>query len=82
MLMLHDYIDAAMQRVACEYLDEDDLYFCHVPELQGAWAAAESEQQSRSELAEVLEDWVKLGLSHGDHIPVLAGIDLNVAHTI
>lgn len=79
--MLKEYISAALSRAECEYLDEDRLYFCHVPELQGAWSAAESEDESRAELAEVLEDWIKLGLDHGDYIPVLDGINLNVAHT-
>lgn len=34
--MLQNYVNAAMQRSECEHLVEDGLYFCHVPELQGA----------------------------------------------
>jgi predicted RNase H-like HicB family nuclease len=80
--MRHAYIEAAMSRAVCEYLDEDGLFFWHVRELQGAWAAAESEAASLAELAEVLEDWITLGREHGDHIPVLDGIDLNAAHIV
>jgi predicted RNase H-like HicB family nuclease len=71
-----------MSRAVCEYLDEDGLFFCHVRELQGAWAAAELEAATRAELAEVFEDWITLGLERGDHIPVLDGIDLNAAHIL
>lgn len=78
--MIDAYVRAALERAKCEYLSEDGIFFCEIPGLQGVWSSSDSEQDARSELADVVEDWVRLGLELGHHIPVLDSIDLNTAH--
>ncbi len=76
--MLTDYIDAAMKRAQYEIL-EDGTYFGEIPELEGLWANAKTLEACREELQSGLEDWILMGVQFGDLIPVVEGIDLNVA---
>ncbi|MEZ4520350.1 MAG: type II toxin-antitoxin system HicB family antitoxin [Thermomicrobiales bacterium] len=75
--MLEDYIAAAVEQATCEYLDDDDLYFCSIPALPGVWSSGDSPESARQELPSVIADWVTVGLERSHRIPVLAGIDLN-----
>jgi len=78
--MLSAYIRAAMARVTVKRLDESGQYFLEIPDLQGVWAVADAPDEGRAELQEVLEDWIELGLSAHEHIPVIDGIDINLEH--
>jgi predicted RNase H-like HicB family nuclease len=74
--MLTEYIAAAMKRATYEILEEDGTYYGEIPECPGVWANAETSEDCRRELQEVLEGWIILGLQHGDPIPELDGINL------
>ena len=74
--MLTEYIDAAMRRACYEILSEDGLVYGEIPELQGVWATAPTDQACRAELEEVLEEWLTLRLSHNLAVPPLDGIEL------
>lgn len=78
--MLDRYIEVAVQRRECEYLDEDGIYFCTVPGLQGAWAQGPTMDACIEELREVLADWIQIGLDLGHEIPVLDGIELTAVN--
>jgi predicted RNase H-like HicB family nuclease len=67
--MLTAYIEAAMRRMRCEWLPNDGIFYCEIPELPGVWASGEYEDAARSELREVLEDWIALGLAMRHPIP-------------
>ncbi len=56
---------------------ENGKYWGEIPGLQGVWADADTLEQCREILREVLEDWIIIGLRHGHEIPVIEGIDLN-----
>ena len=58
---------------------EDGAYFGEVRELPGAWASAESLEECRKELQDVVEGWILVGLRRGTPVPPLAGIDLEIA---
>ena len=75
--MLERYIAAAVEQATCEYLDEDDLYFCKVPALPGVWSSGNSPESAREELPSVIADWEMVGLERSHRIPVQASIDLN-----
>ena len=61
--MLNEYMDKAMQHAQYERL-EDGTCFATIPGFEGLWAAAQSEQECRKELREVLEGWILLGIAH------------------
>ena len=74
--LLAEYIEIAMRDAVYEVLEDDGSYFGTVPGFQGAWANADTTEECRKELAEVLEDWILLGIKLGHEIPVLPSIDL------
>jgi predicted RNase H-like HicB family nuclease len=76
--MLTRYIQTALARVRYEWLQVSQEYYAEIPELPGVWATGATEEECRLELKEVLEDWIALGLSRNDHIPVISGVDVNV----
>jgi len=78
MSMLTDYIDAAMHKAQYEILADGEGYFGKIDGLQGVWANADTLEECREELKEVLEEWILVGLKMGHFIPAINGIDLNI----
>ncbi len=76
--MLTDYIRAAMAHARYEILPDSGVYYGAIPGLQGVWADAQTLEDCRGELQEVLEDWILLALRRAEPLPVVDGIDLNV----
>ncbi len=75
--MLTEYIRAAMRQATYKILDDDGTFFGSIPSCQGVWSNAATLEACREELQEVLEEWILIGLRHGDPLPVIDGIDLN-----
>ncbi len=67
-----------MRHARCEWLPDDGVFFCHIPELPGVWASGDDEGTTRTEVQEVLEDWIALGLSMHHDLPTLDGIAITV----
>ena len=81
------FIGAAMRKAHYEILpvprseDPDPIgngegYFGSIPDLQGIWANADTLEDCREELREVLEEWIVIGLKLGDPIPQTHDIEL------
>ncbi len=75
--MLTDYIRAAMHRATYEILS-DGTFYGEIPNFQGVYANAETLEDCREQLQEVLEGWIVLGLRLGHALPVVDGIDLAI----
>ena len=73
--MLSDYLNAAMKRGQYKILD-DGTFFGSIPDTQGVWSNADTFEDCREELREVLEDWVRIGVSEDVPIPEIDGICL------
>lgn len=73
--LIAEYIEIAMENAAFKVLC-DGTYFAEVPGFQGAWANADTLEDCRQEMKEVLEDWILLGIKLGHPIPVVGSIDL------
>jgi len=73
--MLSEYIQSALQRSVYKQL-EDRTWFAEIPDFEGAWANAASVEACRSELADVLEEWLLLKIHDHDPLPSLDGLDL------
>ena len=75
--MLTDYIQKAMSKAHYDIL-EDGTYYGEIPGFQGVFANAETLEDCREQLQEVLEDWILLGLRLDHHLPMVDGIDLEM----
>ena len=77
--MLSRYLAAALRQARYEILPNDGAYYGEIPGLVGVWASAVTLEQCRDELAEVLEEWVLIGLRSNQPIPSIDGIELSVS---
>jgi predicted RNase H-like HicB family nuclease len=75
--MLTKYICAAMHQATYEILP-DGSFYGEIPGFQGVYANAETLEDCRDQLQEVLEGWMILGLRLGHSLPVVDSIDLAV----
>ena len=76
--MLSRYMSKALEKAEYKKLD-DGTWFAEIPDFTGVWANAPTVEACRSELLEVLEEWLLLKLRDGDPIPVVDGIELKIA---
>jgi predicted RNase H-like HicB family nuclease len=76
--MLTQYIQAALRRAKYEILTDDGSYYGEISGFQGVWANAETLEEGREELAEVLEEWVFLNISGSHPLPVVDGLKLSI----
>lgn len=73
--MFSEYINAAMQEAIFEKLG-DGTIFGSIPGLKGVWSNADTKEESREELEEVLEEWIAFRLSRNHRLPEIAGVSL------
>ena len=76
--MLSQYIEAAMRRARYEILPDNEGFYGEIPGFQGVWANAETLEDCRNELAEVLEEWIFLHLPDNTPLQVVNGLKLSV----
>jgi len=76
--MLSQYIQAAMRQAKYEILSDDKSYYGEIPDFQGVYANAETLEDCRNELAEVLEEWIFFRLSRNLSLPVVNGLRLAI----
>ena len=72
---LAKYLDAALSRAVYEILP-DGTYYGEIPGFRGVYANADTREDCRAELRDVLEDWLILGLEMGHILP-----KINSAHS-
>lgn len=75
--MLLNYIEAAIKKAEYKRL-EDDSWFGEIVDFPGIWANASSVEECRSELIEVLEEWLLLKIRDNDPIPTIGGINISI----
>ncbi len=75
--MITTYIQATMRHAVYEIL-EDGSFYGEIPDFQGVYANAANLEDCRTELQEVLEGWIVLGLKLGHPLPIVDGIHLNI----
>ncbi len=68
--MLINFVEEQLKKAHYKIL-EDQTYFGEIPGLDGVWANQKTLEESRTELAEVLEEWCLLKIRNGEHIPGL-----------
>jgi predicted RNase H-like HicB family nuclease len=74
--MLLEYIQAALRQAKYEILPDDGSYYGAIPECIGVYANADSLEDCREQLQEVLEEWVLFRVHRNVPLPVIDGIEL------
>ena len=74
--MLTEYLEAAMRRANYEILPDDNTFYGDIPGLDGVYANSDNLETCRSELKEVLEEWILLSISRHFPLPIIDGIEL------
>ena len=75
--MLTEYIQAALRHARYEIL-EDKTFYGEISGFQGVYANADTLEDCREQLREVLEEWLVLGLRLGHQLPVVDGMSLAI----
>ncbi len=73
--MMTEYLDMAMQVATYEIL-EDGTVYGEIPGFRGVWAEGVTIPEVRTELREVLQEWIELRLIRELDIPKVGGIDV------
>lgn len=76
--MLLEYTGAALKRAKYEILKDDHSYYGYIPGFRGVYANARDLERCRTELREILEEWILIRLRRNLSVPVLRGINLNL----
>lgn len=76
--MLTNYVRAAMNKAHYEILPDDGTFYGEIPGFDGVWANADTLEECRDELIEVLEEWIMLGISLHQPLPAVDGFKLNI----
>jgi predicted RNase H-like HicB family nuclease len=80
--MITDYIQAALKKAKYEILPDDGTYYGEITGFKGVWANADTLEDCRNELKEVLEDWILISISQHLPLPIVEGIELKVKETV
>jgi predicted RNase H-like HicB family nuclease len=75
--MLLEYINKAMGKAVYDKL-EDGTFTGNIPQCPGVIAFADSLYKCEHELRSSLEGWLIVKIRHGDNLPVIDKINLNV----
>ena len=76
--MLMNYIKTALRHAKYELLPDDGTYYGEIPVCNGVYANADTLEDCREQLQEVLEDWILFRIYKNLSLPVIDGIELNV----
>ena len=69
--MLSDYLHAALRRAMYEILPDDGSYYGEIPGFNGVYANADTLEECRKQLAEVLEEWILFRLFRNLSLPMI-----------
>ncbi len=75
--MLFEYTQKVLEKAQYKKLD-DGTWFAEIPGFEGVWANGNTVEKCRTELLEVLEEWLILKLRDNDPIPEIEGVDLKI----
>ncbi|HXR65032.1 MAG TPA: type II toxin-antitoxin system HicB family antitoxin [Ktedonobacteraceae bacterium] len=76
--MFADYMRAALRHARYELLAADGAFYGEISGFNGVYAEADTLEDCREELVEVLEGWILLRISKHLSLPVVDGIELSI----
>ncbi len=80
--MLTRYIQLAMNTARYETLPEDSSFCGEIPDCIGVYAKTNSLESCRTELKEVLEEWILLRVAYHLPLPIFDGIELTIKRVV
>jgi len=80
--MLLENTQAALRHAKYEILQDDRSYYGEIPECPGVYANAETLEDCREELREVLEEWVLFRVHRNLALPDIDGIRLVIKEVV
>jgi predicted RNase H-like HicB family nuclease len=75
--MIRQYVDAALRDARYGKLD-DGTYYGEIPRLRGVLAAADTLEECRDRLGEVVEEWVLVRVAKGLSVPAIGKSEVKV----
>jgi len=75
--MLSKYVDAALRKAEYKRIG-DGTWFAEIPGFEGVWANANTVEECRDELVEVLEEWLILKIRDNDPIPIVNNLQIRI----
>lgn len=79
--MLTKYLEGAIGQARFD-VNDDGKRFGEIPGFDGVWAHADTEEECRKQLAEVLEEWVLFRVSRQLSLPSVNGIALVIRKAV
>ena len=80
--MLTNYIRAAMAKAKYEILPDDKTFYGEIPGFDGVYANTDTLEKCRSELEEVLEEWILFRVSKNLALPIVDEIELAIKEAV
>lgn len=74
MVMIIEYINAALEKAKYEIISDEEPFYGEVPGLKGVWASGKTLEECRRNLGETIEGWIVLRLRKGLKIPPIGNI--------
>lgn len=72
--MLKQYVKAAMKKARYEILPDDSTFYGGIVGFDGVYANADTLEECRDELEEVLEGWILLRISLNFPLPAIDAV--------
>ncbi|MFE1748932.1 type II toxin-antitoxin system HicB family antitoxin [Coleofasciculus sp. H7-2] len=76
--MIQQYLQKAMESAHYELLEDDEGFYGEISGATGVWATGKTLEACRTELLEVLEEWIIIGIARGHNLRQFNGIILKV----
>lgn len=76
--MLKKYLDIALRHAKYEILQDDGSFYGEIPECNGVYANANSLEECREQLEEVLEEWILFRIHKNLPLPVIDGVEIAI----
>ncbi len=72
------YIQSALRQAKYEIIEDDGPFYGEIPGFQGVYSNADTLEDCRNELAEVLEEWIFFRISRNLEVPIVDEIKLEI----
>jgi predicted RNase H-like HicB family nuclease len=76
--MLIRYMQKAMEHAHYELLSDDGSFYGEISECPGVYANADTLEKCRTELEEVLEEWVLFRIYKNLSLPAIEGVEIKI----
>ena len=76
--MIREYMAAAMKHAHYEILSDDGTYYGEISGFEGVYANGPQLEECSDLLEEILEEWLVMGISRGQALPTVDGLDMAI----